>query len=195
MGVGVHKSIKFIPIIMGLLLPTAGHANSFTGSFPSASSDLFGANGAAPPVYLFYHTTGFVQQTFSGTGLPDVSSLVIDVPFTSADTQPLGFGFSVNGQTVGSVLLPAGSYTSTINENFSFAPIVGLGTYTLKIFVDQALIDGNGYVAFNTDFPGSFTLSNSASPVPLPATLPLFASGLVGLGWLGRRRRKQPQVA
>ncbi len=29
------------------------------------------------------------------------------------------------------------------------------------------------------------------TPVPLPAALPLFASGLVGLGWLSRRRRKQ----
>ena len=28
------------------------------------------------------------------------------------------------------------------------------------------------------------------SAVPLPATLPLFGSGLVGLGWLSRRRRK-----
>ena len=27
---------------------------------------------------------------------------------------------------------------------------------------------------------------------PLPAALPLFASGLAGLGWLARRRRKQP---
>ena len=33
------------------------------------------------------------------------------------------------------------------------------------------------------------------SPVPLPATLPLFASGLVGLGWLSRRRRKQSNHA
>ena len=33
------------------------------------------------------------------------------------------------------------------------------------------------------------------SAVPLPAALPLFASGLVGLGWLSRRRRKQLQAA
>lgn len=191
MGVGVHKSIKFILIIMGLLLPTAGHAASFTGSFPSASSEWFGANGAAPPVYYFYFDTGFVQQTFSGTGLNDVSSLAVDIPFTSSDVEPLGFGFSVNGQTVGSVVLPAGDYSSTINENFSFASIVGLGTYTLRIFVNQPLDNLAGNVTFNTDFPGSFTLSDSVSAVPLPAALPLFASGLAGLGWLARRRRGQ----
>jgi hypothetical protein len=30
-----------------------------------------------------------------------------------------------------------------------------------------------------------------ASPVPLPTALPLFASGLAGLGWLSRRRKRQ----
>ena len=38
-----------------------------------------------------------------------------------------------------------------------------------------------------TDGTGSYSIA----PVPLPAALPLFASGLAGLGWLGRRRRKQ----
>jgi hypothetical protein len=37
----------------------------------------------------------------------------------------------------------------------------------------------------------SDTLSGTASAVPTPAILPLFASGLAGLGWLSRCRRKQ----
>jgi hypothetical protein len=35
----------------------------------------------------------------------------------------------------------------------------------------------------------------SVTAVPLPAALPLFASGLVGLGWLSRRRRKRADHA
>jgi hypothetical protein len=34
-------------------------------------------------------------------------------------------------------------------------------------------------------------LGLAKSRVPLPASFPLFASGLAGLGWLSRRRRKQ----
>jgi hypothetical protein len=37
----------------------------------------------------------------------------------------------------------------------------------------------------------NFTLNGDVMPTPLPAALPLFASVLVGAGWLVRRRRKQ----
>jgi hypothetical protein len=40
-------------------------------------------------------------------------------------------------------------------------------------------------LAFQADF------SDSLSQVPLPATLPLFATGLVGLGLLGWRRKRK----
>ena len=36
---------------------------------------------------------------------------------------------------------------------------------------------------------------SAVTTVPVPAALPLFASGLAGLGWLSRRRRKQLQAA
>jgi hypothetical protein len=35
-------------------------------------------------------------------------------------------------------------------------------------------------------------VSITASPVPLPAALPLFAGGLGLMGWMARRRREQP---
>ena len=34
----------------------------------------------------------------------------------------------------------------------------------------------------------SFTFTAAVAPTPLPAAFPLFASGLIGLGWLGRRK-------
>ena len=47
---------------------------------------------------------------------------------------------------------------------------------------------GSGFIDF-------INVTSDVAPVPLPATLPLFASGLIGLGWLSRRRRKQAQAA
>lgn len=38
---------------------------------------------------------------------------------------------------------------------------------------------------------GQWDITLRATTIPLPATLPLFAGGLAGLGWLARRRRKQ----
>ena len=41
----------------------------------------------------------------------------------------------------------------------------------------------------------SMVSDHSPAPVPLPATLPLLAAGLAGLGLAGRRRKKQAQRA
>jgi hypothetical protein len=52
--------------------------------------------------------------------------------------------------------------------------------------LDPSLVDA-GYSILTS--PG---IGNSlVAAVPLPAALPLFATGLAGLGWLARRRRKQ----
>ncbi len=44
-------------------------------------------------------------------------------------------------------------------------------------------------------FPYEMTVSASASATPLPAALPLFASGLGGLGLLGWRRKRKAALA
>jgi hypothetical protein len=41
------------------------------------------------------------------------------------------------------------------------------------------------------DVTGGFLDVTAVSTTPLPAALPLFATGLAGLGWFARRRRKQ----
>jgi hypothetical protein len=44
---------------------------------------------------------------------------------------------------------------------------------------------------FNPGYQVVVNFDNPATVVPVPAALPLFATGLAGLGWLARRRRKQ----
>jgi hypothetical protein len=46
-----------------------------------------------------------------------------------------------------------------------------------------------------TNGVGTVTSDFVVTAAPLPAALPLFASGLAGLGWLSKRRRKRSQVA
>ncbi len=47
-----------------------------------------------------------------------------------------------------------------------------------------------GTAHFATDATGGSLDVTAVSTTPLPAALPLFASGLAGLGWFARRRRK-----
>jgi hypothetical protein len=47
----------------------------------------------------------------------------------------------------------------------------------------------NHFSSFAQDF-SHFSITELTSPVPLPAALPLFASGLAGLGWLARRKKR-----
>ena len=63
------------------------------------------------------------------------------------------------------------------------------------VFSDPSLpFNGPGRQPTNGNFVVSeFTLNAApVSAVPLPATLPLFASGLGALGLLGWRRKKKP---
>jgi hypothetical protein len=104
--------------------------------------------------------------------------LVIDVvgPFYNgyqvATNEELldGNGVSVNGWT--------GSNTTRL-----FAPVLPAGNYFLYF---ESYVDG----------PYSLTFNQYVSPlptppaVPLPAALPLFASGLGVMAWMGRRRKR-----
>ena len=89
-----------------------------------------------------------------------------------------------------------GSYS---NANGSIA---GNGPH--NPFLDQTatfLISVAGLTAADTVTSAAFSFGTTAgveiagvSPVPLPGALPLFASGLVGLGLLGRRRKRNAKA-
>jgi hypothetical protein len=63
------------------------------------------------------------------------------------------------------------------------------GSNTYFLFRNGPLEQGS--VNQYTVFYGSIsTISVNPAPVPLPAALPVFASGLAGLGWLATRRKQ-----
>ena len=132
----------------------------------------------------------------------------------SGSAAPLHIELSDNGFNVGSSLfllkslggLVFGSGTATYsvyfdagNTHFAETTLIGLlGPFTTDYLVnmtgagttgtpyslteDLVLTAGAAGVAWSTD--------SSIAPVPEPAAIVLLASQVVGLGWLGRRRRR-----
>lgn len=84
------------------------------------------------------------------------------------------FSLSLDGTSIANTLTLNGS------AKFGFFGLISDDPFT------SVLVTGNGnFVAFD-----DVTYGAAPSPVPVPASLPLFAAGLAGLGEIARRRLK-----
>jgi hypothetical protein len=120
---------------------------------------------------------------------------------------------------VASTYFGGGGYTEIYSQTVELSNLLGLnvlgiasvgiladitrttvdGSYYMRSFV-QTIAGTKGYVVpFQGEAQGSVTdgymgsalvRSANLSAVPIPASLPLFLTGLAGLGVLGRRRKK-----
>ena len=91
--------------------------------------------------------------------------------------------FYVNSTLVGSFLVGDCSYCGTTQEykgGFTFNPVVGDGTYSLSIVLEDTVPPGDGNEIFLA--PGSVDL------IPEPSTTAVLGSGLFLLGGLMRRK-------
>jgi hypothetical protein len=120
-------------------------------------------------------------------------TVTLDTPYLGK-TNFLAIGFS-GASILGFDGGPDFSITSSGASTFSsdFLNYTDVGFQLTSADADPALgIDGNGYLeSFTSDSTGSFFGTPSATPVP--ASLPLFATGLGALGLFGwRKQRKNP---
>jgi hypothetical protein len=97
-----------------------------------------------------------------------------------------GFPTGVTSDPLFSVTL---DLTSTSSYNPMFITANGGTVASAEAVLIAGIEAGNSYLNIHTDnFPGG---EIRGVLTPLPATLPLFATGLVGLGLLGWRRKRK----
>ena len=83
--------------------------------------------------------------------------------------------------------------TNTVDFPVGFFGFTGILFDEIRFTIDAGTILFPGpIVAANTDF-GLDNVQYIVSPVPIPAALPLFASALIGFGFVGYRRRRKSQ--
>ena len=170
--------------------------------FHSANPSLMGGsvleragNSQSPIVGSYNDSTGAIQIGFGLQGGGSVSGTG-SLDFGVAANAPLG---SITFDFTGASTLGNGSYTLTfLNQTYtggnspqdpnSFTSIGG-NTWIMALWGANNYICCGGLGGFAGATLGA-DLRLSLTPVPLPAALPLLASALAGLGFLGWRRRR-----
>jgi hypothetical protein len=134
-------------------------------------------------------TDGTPLATYDGTGTITLSSA--PSPTMQTDYTSAAVTFSVDGEsfsgTASSVQFLDGNFrNATFSEQIGLTPVrFDLATTSGYIFYyDNELEDASGTI--------TSTLAPAATPIP--AALPLFASGLGAIGLLARRRKRKAQA-
>ena len=166
----------------------------------------FGFSGAAlADTMNFSSTPG--ADTFTATSIditnPGTVHPVTGTYFSVLDTGSTSFSPTTwTSSDVGPEILTVteGAHIDTIDiTSFSFSgstsllTIMGSGTSVLD---GGAVTPIEFVLTTQTTIPGSATsFSGTVSTVPLPGTIALFGSGLVGLLALGKKRKQKAQLA
>jgi hypothetical protein len=166
----------------GAEVSTADAATTVPQVLPFNISNTF-----HPPVNLDFNQFNDAGGTLTLTGVNVGLNSNIDIGNTNGSFTAT---VSVNSAQLFSTGSPGpfnGSTTLGANPFF-----VGLGTFPVVLALNpncEGTCSGEGWLG---QVSVSFNYDPAQSAVPLPAALPLFASGAAGLGVLGwRNRRKQ----
>jgi len=184
----------------GVVLVTPGSGFQVSASSASATPIEF---GNINPAYSLNFAPFSPQRLFTAVG-SNITDVNFFVPGSSNAALTRGFGvvfsdvdvanstlltfFGLNNQVLATLSAPA----TTGNETFSF-----LGALFDSPLVSRVRItSGNAILSASSNDPDvvvmdDFIYGEPVASVPLPATLPLFATGLGALAMFGWRRRKK----
>jgi hypothetical protein len=187
------------------LLP-GGTLGALPGTFDPSNITNINLDGVnvGTPIQIFGNGDGgglslsanaTLRFDFMGKEASFVDSLLVNATAQYTNTAPIGTSFTTN---IPSGLVPMGFQNPSAQSAINGGPI-SVGTHIA--FTTNAVCGGHCWYAFfddggngaDADFDDMVV---RISIVPLPATLPLFASGLGALGLLGwRKKRKTAALA
>jgi hypothetical protein len=178
--------------------PTASISTVGYGGF-TVSASGFGQSALVPPALLFSGTVNVAQSALSAGTVLNI--FVTDQGITTP-TGLVGFlsGFTVNTLSAGWTVLEttlvsstnalfAGTTLSSAMFNSSDVPGGATGLNSASVTGPYSVTEE--YTITSSASAGGSTDTMQLSTTPLPATLPLFATGLGALGFGAWRKRKK----
>jgi hypothetical protein len=173
-----------IPINVSFNFVPTGTLTANTGDVTTATTITSGA----PDVVTTILTNNIGLASGATITLTSPTPVTLGSTFTKSFTTPMG-SFLEN-LTV--TLVTPGPSSRGITATGTISQTSGTGFDPTPVFYSAAYTQNGGPGAqINASFNDSTTPPTST---PLPAALPLFATGIGGLGFLGWRRKRKAQV-
>ena len=192
-------SFKKVAVLTGLTMLVGG-AEIASAATTLPETHFFALHGLNPPTSL---STNLSYNLFNSS-LGTLTDVAIGLSSSIFENSGVNFtasaGSSLSGLLTGSPLIGTGNgswvpFVSTTHP--PLAGYTGVGNFTVGLIYSVACGEA---VSCGEGWQGNVSVTYTYNPaaVPLPAALPLFATGVAGLGlmgWLKRFRQKAKKQA